>query len=159
MRVTIFINTLCVIFLMFSFFKDKNKTEKSLRFALITMRNMAPLFLSLILLIGIFFGIFSDKITLFFGYESGVKGFLFLALLGSIIQMPSLLAFPLAGSFLDKGASIGSVAVFITTLTMIGIVTLPLEIKTMGIKFAILRNLFSFLVAILIAFLMRWMLL
>ena len=70
------------------------------------------------------------------------------------MHIPSLLSFPLAASLLDKGAQVASVAVFITTLTMIGIVTLPLEIKIMGKKFALLRNGISFIMAILIALVM-----
>ena len=60
----------------------------------------------------------------------------------------------LAASLLDGGASISVVAAFITTLTMIGTVTLPLEIKELGKKMALLRNGMSFLIAILIAFIM-----
>ncbi|HDH27594.1 MAG TPA: permease, partial [Euryarchaeota archaeon] len=42
----------------------------------------------------------------------------------------------------------------ITTLTMVGFVTLPLEIKVLGKKLAILRNLFSFIIALIIAVIM-----
>ena len=43
---------------------------------------------------------------------------------------------------------------FITTLTMIGVVTLPLEIKELGKKMALLRNGLSFIIAIVIALIM-----
>ncbi|NLB50375.1 MAG: permease, partial [Clostridiaceae bacterium] len=39
----------------------------------------------------------------------------------------------------------------LTTLTMVGIVTLPLEKKTFGVKFTVARNGLSFLFALLIA--------
>ena len=38
-------------------------------------------------------------------------------------------------------------AVFISTLTTVGIVTIPLEVKYMGPKAAVLRNLLFFLLA------------
>ena len=154
MKTVILINGLVIISLIISFSKDKKKTKKSLLIALKTLGKIAPSILSVILLIGIMYGLFSDKIALFFGQESGVIGFVTIALFGSVIHMPALLAFPLAGSFLSEGASISAVAAFITTLTMIGIVTLPLEIKTMGKKFAIYRNLISFVLALIIAALM-----
>ena len=154
MKTVILINGLVIISLLISFSKDKMKTKKSLLIALKTLGKIAPSILSVILLIGIMYGLFSDKIALFFGQESGVIGFVTIALFGSVIHMPALLAFPLAGSFLSEGASISAVAAFITTLTMIGIVTLPLEIKTMGKKFAIYRNLISFVLALIIAALM-----
>ena len=154
MKTVILINGLVIISLIISFFKDKKKTKKSLLIALKTLGKITPSILSVILLIGIMYGLFADKIALFFGQESGVIGFVTIALFGSVIHMPALLAFPLAGSFLKEGASISSVAAFITTLTMIGIVTLPLEIKTMGKKFTIYRNAISFIIALIIAALM-----
>ena len=154
MKTAISINGLVIVLLIISFIKDKKKTKKSLLIALKTLGKIAPSILSVILLIGLMYGLLSDKIAIFFGQENGVIGFVTIALFGSVIHMPSLLAFPLAGSFLAEGASVSSVAAFITTLTMIGIVTLPLEIKTMGKKFAIYRNLFSFGIALIIAVLM-----
>ena len=154
MGTVILINGLVMISLLISFIKDKKKTKKSLLIALKTLGKIAPSILSVILLIGLMYGLFADKIALLFGQESGALGFISIALFGSVIHMPALLAFPLAGSFLQEGASVSSVAAFITTLTMIGIVTLPLEIKTMGKKFAIYRNLFSFIIALIIAVLM-----
>ena len=74
------------------------------------------------------------KISKIIGEQSGWGGFLTIAVLGTILHIPSLLSFPLAASLLDKSAPVASVAVFITTLTMIGIVTLPLEIEVMGKK-------------------------
>ena len=79
---------------------------------------------------------------------------LFIASLGAILHIPSLISFPLAASLLENGASVTSVAVFITTLTMIGIVTLPLEIKELGRKIALLRNGISFIGAIIIGIIM-----
>ena len=151
---TILINGLVLILLGISFFKDKSKTLKSLKIAGKSLLKLAPTILSVILLIGIIYGLFSDKIGLLFGNENGVTGFTLIAVVGSLMHMPSLLAFPLAGSFLAGGATISSVAAFITTLTMIGVVTLPLEIKTLGKKFALYRNVFSFCIAIIIAVLM-----
>ena len=81
-------------------------------------------------------------------------GFFLIAFAGAIMHIPSLLSFPLAASLLEDGAAVASVVVFITTLTMIGIVTLPLEIKYMGKKFTLLRNGISFVFAIFVALIM-----
>ncbi len=154
MKTLILINGLVIISLIISFRKDKMKTKKALQIAMKTLVKISPAILSVILLIGVMYGIVADKIALLFGQEGGILGFITIAIFGSIAHLPALLAFPLAGSFMDKGASISSVATFITTLTMIGIVTLPLEIKTMGKKFAIYRNAISFVIALIIAVLM-----
>jgi len=68
------------------------------------------------------------------------------------MHIPALLSFPLASSILENGASVTAVVAFITTLTMIGMITLPLEIKMLGKQIALLRNGISFVIAILIAF-------
>ncbi len=52
------------------------------------------------------------------------------------------------------GASVSIIAAFITTLTMIGVVTLPLEVRELGWRFAALRNGLSFVGALLIAVVM-----
>ncbi len=61
------------------------------------------------------------------------------------------MAFPLVGSFVNVGASIIPAVAFLTTLTMVGIVTFPLEKKEFGFKFALVRNLLSFVAALVIA--------
>lgn len=73
------------------------------------------------------------------------------ALVGSITLIPAFVAFPLVGSLVDAGASIVPAVAFLTTLTMVGVVTFPLEKKEFGTKFALTRNLLSFGFAIGIA--------
>ena len=75
-----------------------------------------------------------------------------IGVVGALMHIPALLSFPLASSILENGASVTAVVAFITTLTMIGMITLPLEIKMLGKQIALLRNGISFVIAILIAF-------
>ena len=98
MNNVIFINGFVIILLIISFIKDKNKTKKSIMIGMKTLGKIAPSILSVILLIGLIYGLFADKIALLFGQENGVFGFVLISLFGSIIHMPSLLAFPLAGN-------------------------------------------------------------
>jgi len=79
---------------------------------------------------------------------------LLVGVVGPLMHIPALLSFPLVASLLYNRASISAVAAFITTLTMIGTITLPLEIKELGKKMAILRNGLSFVIAIIIALIM-----
>jgi len=141
--------------LIVSFFKDKTKTKKALAVAVTSFFKMLPIVLMIIIFIGLLLGLLPpDKISKFIGEQAGWAGFFLIALTGAIMHIPSLLSFPLAASLLQSGAAITSVVIFITTLTMIGIVTLPLEIQYMGKKFTVLRNVISFIFAILIALIM-----
>jgi len=146
------INGFVLCCLAVSFWKSKEKTKKALKQAGRSFINIFPAVMILILIIGLLLGFAPPmEISKFIGQQSGWEGFLSIALVGAIVNIPSLLSFPLAASLLDNGATVPSVAVFITTLTMIGMVTLPLEIKFMGKKFTFLRNGISFVIAIVIA--------
>ena len=95
-----------------------------------------------------------EQISGFIGEQSGIIGILLVGAVGALMHIPALLSFPLAASLLENGASVSAVAAFITTLTMIGTVTLPLEIKELGKRIAFLRNGLSFIIAIIIALIM-----
>ncbi|MGQ9534398.1 MAG: hypothetical protein ACUVTF_04080 [bacterium] len=58
--------------------------------------------------------------------------------------------FPFSGVLLERGASYGAVFGFVSTAILIGIVTLPLELKLFGTKFTIVRNLLTFVLVFLI---------
>ena len=55
---------------------------------------------------------------------------------------------------MNAGVSVVPSVAFLTTLTMVGIVTFPFEKKAFGTKFTAIRNGLSFLFAILIALVM-----
>ena len=149
----IIINGIAVAALIFAFIKDKDKAVQSLRMALSSFIKMLPMVFIIIIAIGLLLGFVPpDQISRFVGDQSGAGGVFLIGVVGALMHIPALLSFPLASSILENGASITAVAAFITTLTMIGIITLPLEIKMLGKKMALLRNGISFVLAILIAF-------
>lgn len=151
----ILINVLTLGCLVFAFVKDKAKTKKSLQVAVKSFFRMLPTVFMIIIFIGLLLGFVPpSKISQIVGDQSGFKGVLLISLVGAISHVPSLISFPLAASLLKSGASVTAVVAFITTLTMIGTVTLPLEIKELGKKMALLRNGISFMIAIVIALIM-----
>lgn len=68
--------------------------------------------------------------------------------------MPVFIAFLLAASLLREGAGVKPIAAFLTTLTMVGIVTLPMEYSFFGKRNDILRNALGFVAAVIIALIM-----
>jgi len=156
MNVTVLlVNGLAVIGLLVAFYRDRERGVKSVRGGLLSFVRILPTVLTIVVIIGLLLGFVpSETIQQFVGDRSGPVGILVTGLVGSVLHIPSLVAFPLAASFLELGASITVAAVFITTLTMIGVVTLPLEIRELGWRFALLRNGVSFVGALLIAVLM-----
>jgi len=150
------INAFAFICLSISLIKDREKTRQSLIVAIRSFFRILPMVFIIIIIIGLLLGFVpASRISKIVGEQAGFKGVIFVAFLGAILHIPSLISFPLAASLLKDGASVATVAAFITTLTMVGMVTLPLEMKELGKRFALLRNGISFIFAIIIALLIK----
>jgi uncharacterized membrane protein YraQ (UPF0718 family) len=93
-------------------------------------------------------------IVRFLGKESGAAGIAAAAILGSIALVPGFIAFPLAAVLNRSGVSLDVIAVFITTLMMAGVITLPVESRYFGWKVALYRNGLSFVGALAVGLLM-----
>ena len=72
--------------------------------------------------------------------DGGITGFIVALVVGSIALIPGFVAFPLAAVLRDNGAGVPVLAAFVTSLLMVGVVTLPLEIRFFGRRIALLRN-------------------
>ncbi len=136
-----------------SFAKDKKKTVLSVKRAWKMFINVLPQFVEILLLVGVLLAVVTpEMIQHIIGTESGFFGMLITSLLGAITLVPVLVAFPVAAELLKNGAGIAQIVVFISTLTMVGFITLPMEIKYFGKKVAVLRNVLAYLFAFVTAF-------
>ncbi len=150
---TYFLYGLAGIGLLMSFIKDRNKTKMALKKAWKSLENILPQFLSILIIIGLALTVLSpETITNLLGTSSGIWGVLGAAIIGSITLVPGFIAFPLAAALLKNGAGYMQIAAFISTLMMVGVVTLPLEIKTFGKRATIIRNISAFVFSLLAAF-------
>jgi uncharacterized membrane protein YraQ (UPF0718 family) len=139
--------------LLISYFKDVNKTKMALKKAWKAFENILPQFLSILLLIGMALAVLSPEvISNLLGAKSGFLGLFIASMIGSITLIPGFIAFPLVAALLKNGAGYAQITVFVSTLMMVGFVTLPLEIKTFGKKAAILRNISAFVFSYIAAF-------
>ncbi|NCC83126.1 MAG: permease [Clostridia bacterium] len=138
--------------LLVSFVKDRGKTKMALKKAWKSFENILPQFLAILIIIGLALSILSpETITMLMGTRSGVFGVLGAALIGSITLIPGFVAFPLAAALLKNGAGYMQIAAFVSTLMMVGVVTLPLEIKTFGKRATLIRNVAAFVFSLLAA--------
>lgn len=142
-------------FLVFSFIKDKHKTKESLKKAFGMGRGMLVSILSIVFAIGLLLTIFTpESIASFVEKQNILVATISAAFLGTVTLVPAFIAFPLVGTLIKGGVGIVPSVAFLTTLTMVGIVTFPLEIKSFGKKFTFIRNGLSFVFAIIIALIM-----
>ena len=141
--------------LLASFLKDKKKTKMALKKAWKAFENILPQFLTVILIVGFALTVLGPQtISKLVGSESGIIGVLAAALVGAITMIPGVVAFPLAAALLESGAGYMQLTALISSLMMVGIVTMPMEIKTFGKKMTFLRNGAAFLCSIAMALLM-----
>jgi uncharacterized membrane protein YraQ (UPF0718 family) len=96
----------------------------------------------------------NELIIRLLGKDAGISGMMIAAVVGSVSLIPGFIAYPLGGILIKNGAGYPVIAIFITTLMMVGIVTLPIEIKFFGRKIALMRNFLSFIGAIVVGLLM-----
>ncbi len=135
-----------------SILKDKKKTIAAMKKSKSMMGNMMGEIVAIIFIIGLILTLIPpESIRSVLGSSNTFLSTILAAMVGSITLIPAFVAFPLVGSFVDVGASIVPAAAFLTTLTMVGVVTFPLERKEFGLKFTLTRNLMSFVFAVIIA--------
>jgi len=141
-----------IIGLIFSFFKSREKTKKALKKALKSFGNLMPQLSGILVLIGIILSVMDrNMISSLIGENSGLFGFLISGIVGSITLIPGFVAMPLISSLLKSGAGYTQMTMFLSTLMIVGIVTLPLEIQYFGKKVTYKRNIACFFFSILIA--------
>ena len=113
--------------------------------------NSLPILVGAILLIGLastlmpksyYAALFSKNILLDSIIGSG---------LGSVLAGNPITSYVLGGEFLKQGISLVAVTSFLVAWVTVGLVQLPAEALLLGRRFAILRNILSFLLSIIVA--------
>ena len=142
-----------IILLLISFVKDKKKTKMALKKAWKAFENILPEFLVVILLVGVMLAVLNtETITRIIGSDSGFLGVGIAAIVGAITLIPGFVAFPMAELLLQGGAGYMQIGAFVSSLMMVGVVTIPVEIKYFGKKITILRNILAFIFSFIVAY-------
>jgi uncharacterized membrane protein YraQ (UPF0718 family) len=132
--------------------KDRKRTKHAFRMAFGLGRGMIGSILAVVFSVGMIITFIPPaEIAAYVAKESTLFATFISASFGTVTLIPAFIAFPMVGSLVKAGVSIIPAVSFLTTLTMVGVVTFPLEKKEFGIKFALSRNVLSFIFAILIA--------
>ena len=152
---TILLYCVTGLLLLLSFAKDRKKTKAALMKAWKSLENILPQLLTVLLIIGIMLTFLDEQtISHLLGAESGALGLAIAAVVGSITLIPGFVAFPLAASLLKAGAGYAQITMFVTTLMMVGIVTLPMEIKYFGRRLALRRNALALVFSVVLSLIM-----
>lgn len=129
---------------------DPERSREALRIGGRSMLGLVPRILGMVALVGLVLALVPPELLRRLFAVGGPGGFVLVAAIGSIVTMPGPVAFPLVGSLARLGAAPATLAAFVTTLTMVGLATAPMESAHFGRRFTALRQLLSFLAAIVI---------
>jgi uncharacterized membrane protein YraQ (UPF0718 family) len=150
MEVLLVITALAVLA---SLIADRRRTLAGVRRGLRMFVNLLPTLAAVLAAVSLLMAAVSPE-TLERWLDGGPLPFVAALLIGSIALVPGFIAFPLAGVLKDNGATTAVLAAFITTLLMVGILTLPIEIRFFGRRIALWRNLLAFAGAVVVALVM-----
>lgn len=113
--------------------------------------SVLPILLGIVLLLGLFNTIVPKKVvsSVFTGHmlSDTVVG----ALAGSVLTGNPITSYIIGGELLADGVSLFAVTAFIVAWVTVGVVQYPAEAGILGKRFAAVRNLISFVLALLVS--------
>jgi uncharacterized membrane protein YraQ (UPF0718 family) len=141
-----------LVLVILSFVKDRQKTKKALLKAWKSFESIMPQLLGILTLVGILMALLNTQvISQLIGRSSGWLGVLAASVVGAVTLIPGFIAFPTAAILLSNGAGYMQIGAFISSLMMVGVVTMPLEIRHFGRKATFWRNGLAFCFAFVVA--------
>ena len=152
---TLILYSTALIFLFLSWRKSREKTRAALRKAWKSCVGVLPLFFAILLCMGFLLAFVDESvIRQVVGKESGMLGIALRGLIGSVTLIPAFAAYPAAAELLRVTGGYAQITMLITSLMMVGIVTLPMESRFFGLKAALWRNglglVYSFALAVFV---------
>lgn len=131
--------------LLLSWVKDADRTALALARARRTFLSILSPLITVLLLVALALTALPPELLLkIMGEESGLGGVLAASIAGSVTLVPGFAAFPMGKMLLENGAGIAQIGVLISTLMMVGAVTLPLERALFGWRASLARNLLAY---------------
>jgi len=146
------------IALLVSLAADRRKTRAAVLRGLKMFLGIIPMLLGVLAAVSLVLTAVTPAMLERILSGTGLLPFFSALTIGSIALIPGFIAYPLAALLRQNGASVPVLAAFITSLMMVGILTLPLEARYFGWRAALLRNGLALCGAILVAVGMSWVL-
>lgn len=144
---------LTILLLVISLAKSRVKTKQALLKGWNAFNNILAPMLAIIAVVGIIIAYLNpERISSIIGDASGWWGVFLAAVVGSVTLIPGFIAFPTAVILLENGAGYMQLAAFVSTLMMVGLMTIPIEREYFGEKLTFIRNGYAFVFSIFVAF-------
>ena len=137
--------------LLVSFVVDRGRTRTSLLKGLRMLWKILPLLLGVLAIVSLVLAAVTPDVIQHAFSGSGPLPFLAALGFGSIALIPGFIAYPIASVLRHNGTTMPVLAAFITSLMMVGVLTLPVEAKFFGWRVSLLRNGLAFMGALVVA--------
>ena len=159
MYLTIILYVLAVVLSIISFSKNKEKTLNIFRNMFKSVGDFLPQLLMAVLIVYPLLSFTnSDAVESIMQKLTGFWGMLIAGIVGSLAYLPAVFAFPMSEQMLSFGVGYMQITMFISTLSIVNITSMPMELKYFGVKTAVVRNALGFVQSILISFIMTFIL-
>ena len=137
---------------------DRRRTRAAVVKGLKMFRGIVPLLLGVLALVSLVLAAVTPEMLQQVLSGRGPLPFFTALGIGSVALIPGFIAYPLAGLLRQNGASVPVLAAFITSLMMVGVLTLPIEARFFGWRVSLLRNGLALAGALVVAGGMAWVL-
>jgi len=135
---------------------SKDQWIAAMRMGLRQFHSILPLLVGVILLLGLFQGFVSKQTLLSFFDGSAIHDSFWGACMGSVLTGNPINSYVIGKNLLNIGVGLSGVTALLLTWVSVGLIQLPVESKALGIRFALVRNIAGFIVAIIMSFVIVW---
>ena len=135
---------------------SKDQWIAAMKKGLRQFQSILPLLVGVILLLGLFQGFVSKQTLLSFFSGSAVLDSFWGACMGSVLTGNPVNSYVIGKNLLNIGVGLSGVTALMLTWVSVGLIQLPVESKALGKRFALVRNITGFIVAIIMSFVVVW---
>ncbi len=130
----------------------KERTTNSFFATIKNIKNITPMLLAVILLIGLFKSYVTPEMLHAFFNGKTLHDVFVAAVGGGISVGQPFLSYIIGGELLKEGIPLQAVVAFVLSFVTLGVVQLPFEVSVFGVKFTVARNLLSFIFLFFVSF-------
>ena len=134
-------------------YNDRDTLVRALRSSAKQFANILPILIGVVLCIGLFNTFVSKEALASIFSGNAVLDTLWGACFGSILAGNPFSSYVIGAALLNNGVSLFAVTALIITWVTVGLVQLPAEIASLGLRFALLRNGLCLILAVPVAIL------
>ncbi|MDX2510628.1 MAG: NifB/NifX family molybdenum-iron cluster-binding protein [Desulfobacterales bacterium] len=118
--------------------------------------SFLPMLIGVVLLLGLFQGFVPQQTLLSLFSGSALQDSFWGACIGSSLAGNPVNSYVIGKSLFSIGVGLSGVTALMLAWVNVGLIQLPVESKALGIRFALIRNIAGFVVAVMMSFVVVW---